>query len=476
MLSTKQRTIIIYAIIGVFIAGVAWIIIAYFAASTLTLTTNDLSNTLLIHENKPTPRNIDISQNGKEVIARLEAGNYTVTAQNKVTSTAQVIDIGIGEHKTITLNLSAASSIIMSEMPVTSLGAIYFTASENNITFVDSNNPNNPLYSVDQTNHTKLVDGKHTYTSIRWADASFGIGFVSYGTTNHGVVKIDNTNVSDVVLPFSPDEAFSYAVSPNRTWYVSDGHTIYRANGDGSFTKIYTTDVKSSVTIASASNNAIILTQKVSAVAREGSLIILHNDGTKYQIEGELYNSAWSPSGDKVVTTGDTAEIFDDKLNPIRQLPQGNFISPVWLDDNTLVYGLGSNVWRYKLDTGRAEIIVSLDPLLGAFSVIKPDSEHNFLYASLYSSNSTNPTYSLKRISLGNKQAPDPTTAQHLGIILPLVDSTCSVNFMNFTSLTVLTKQTAPGQNCVATARNSFVDSKIMDAASVSALNFEQIQ
>lgn len=462
----------IYTIAGIFLVVVAIIIFRFVTSATLTLVTNDASNQLFIHENKPINQDIDISHNEKQVVVHLDAGNYTITAKNNYTSSIQVIDVGVGESKTVTLNLAAASTVALDTVPVTSLGAGTFAASSNRITFVDMNSADTPMYTVDQSNHVSLLDNKHRYNLVKWMGPEFAIGLFNSGST-YGLVKLDGQTVSTVALPFTDTSSISMAIAPDKSWYVSNGHTVYSANGDGSFTVVYKTD--SNVSVSSASNDAVMLTQTDANSPREGNLIVIHRDGTKYQIEGELYSSAWSPSGKKVITSGDSAQIFDDKLNIVHELPHGNVISPVWLDENSLIYSLGSNVWRYDLNTGKAYVIISISPVVGSFSMVQPDDTHDFIYTAIYKGNTSTQNYILNRVSLGSKQVIDSSIARSLSVVLPDTSNGCSINYMNFTALAIVTKQTAGGANCVAETKNVTVGSKVLSAGEAANLSYQQL-
>lgn len=472
---TKQRTILIYTIASLFIVAVAWTLFIYFSAATLTVITDDPSNLILVSENSPNKRGVDDGQTGGRATFRVEAGNYTVTVKNDATSAAQVIDLGVGESKTVTLDLTVVTSAKITPQPVTSFGAKSVVASDDKLSFIDKNNSNTPLYTVDKNNRVSIIDSRHIYSSVAWADSDFGIGYIATGASNHGVVKINGQTVTQLTLPFTANKPLTYAVSKNRTWYVSDGHTIYRANGDNSFTKVYTTN--KTVAVVSASNDAVLFTVRDDASNREGKIDVLHINGVKYERDGELYESTWSPLGDKVIISSDsTSGIFDDKLNFTHSLPQGNIVSPVWLDDKNFAYILASNVWRYDITNGKAGIISSIDSTVGTPSSIVPDKNSNYLYLSIYRAGYTNPTFMLDRISIGSARQPDSTIAGRLNIIFPHVDSACVVNFVEFTSLSVVTRQITPGQNCIATAKNSIVSSKILNSSSASRLNYQQIK
>lgn len=313
------------------------------------------------------------------------------------------------------------------------------------------------------------------FSTIQWADPSFGIGLIATGSTSYAVAKINRQAVSIVSLPFTAKSTSTFAVSPNKIWYVCDGHTIYRANGDGSFTKIFTS--KKDVTLGSATNDALLFIEKQKDATRESDISILHIDGTKYTIEGELYESSWSPSGDKLLVSSDeTPGIYNTSFNFVHSLPEGNVVSPVWLSDSSVAFIRGGNIWRYDLTTGKSVVVSSIDSVIGTPSALSFDKSSGFLYLSIYRTGFIKPTFMLDRINLGSQKLPDANIASRLSLVFPRVDSACAINYMNFTSLSVVYKQTASGENCVSTAKNSTIDSKILSSTEASRLNFQKIQ
>lgn len=475
MLTTKQRSIALYSLVVLFLVGAVWILAAYFMAATLTIVTNDASNTIVVQENNPHPHPINIHQNGTRVTVRVEAGTYTLTAKSTSTSSMQVVKLGIGEHKTITLNPGTVTSSTSNIVPVTTLGAGSFVASSDQLTFIDRNDPNYPLYSVNKTNRVSIVDNSRSYRNIGWADPSFGIGLVMKDTVNYGLVKIDNQNVRSISLPFSYTQYVSYAVAPDRSWYVTDGHTIFHANADGSFTKIYSS--KDIIRLGVASNQAIQMSQQPVGAPRPTSVAVLHTDGTKYQVAGELYEAAWSPSGKKLVTSGDQTNIYDDQLNIIGTMPNSNVISPVWLDDSTLLYVLGGSVWSYNTTTGTVNRVVSIDPSVGNFSTLAISSDHHYVYVAVDRKGFSTITFDLYRFSIDNRPPADnPTISQRLLMLLPSVNAFCTENFMNFTTMTVLVQRNTAHHDCIDATRDSIVESKALDRQTVNRLNFQYIK
>lgn len=365
----------------------------------------------------------------------------------------QIVKIGIGEHKSITLNITDQIYSPISE-PVTSFGAGGISASATALRFIDRNVAEHPLYNVDSGGNVTLLDQNTTYTNVRWADPTFGIGYGLDKNNNYVIRLVQDNEVRPVIAPFAVDIKTSYGVAPNHTWYLSDGHTVYRANGDGSFTKVYSN--QDLVTIISASNDALLLSQKNDQSAREGSLIILHANGEKYQIEGGAYEAAWSPSGDKLVTSGDTSKIFDAKFKEVAKLPSGNFLSPVWLNDNTIFYAVNNKVMRYDIDTGKASTLLSFDSVTGTPSQIVVSKEKDYVYVAIQKGGDRSGiSFRLERISLNNKQPASTAPAQELNLLIPNTVKGCSLNYMNFARFSILLKyQSGITADCTPAVRS----------------------
>lgn len=469
-LTAQHRKTIFHSLIGLLLAAAAWFVLAYLSAATLTVVTSD-DAVVAIDENAPTPRPIEVRVVDDRATIRLEAGNYTVTVRRGGAATMRLIDIGIGQRKTLDLRIQPTTATSLALSPVTTLGATGLVASDDHLSFIDSNDANTPLYRVDGSNRLVLLDGQRHYQSVRWADPTFGVGISTTGVSTSSVVTVDDGIVADIGLPFPTARRVSIAVAPNRTWYVADDHTIYRANGDGSFTQIYSTNQH--LSLGAASNDALQLTEAPTSAPENATVAALHTDGTKYQITADITESAWSPSGERLVVTGKTAGIFDNALGAVAPLPQGDIASPVWTDDNTLLFVHDTMIWRYDLPSGTARAIATVDPVVGTLSAISVDQHGRYLYASITRAGTPTATKILDRLSLNDAPLPNNTTADRLSVLYPSITDTCRTNFVNFTALTVIVKPTAARANCVDTAKNSIIGSKLLDQSAADDLNFQ---
>lgn len=474
MLSSKQKTLLYYALMALFAVTIIWLFVLYFLSAQLTITTSDASTTISLQEYSPTSRTIPINQNGNSATARVEAGTYIIVVKSNSSSAQQIVKLGVGEHKTVSLNPGVITTSSGNVIPVTTLGGRSISASNNHLSFIDYNDPNYPLYTVDTSNKLSELGGGRSFQSITWISADYGIGQVIKGSNSYGIALIQGSSATDIPLPFTTQSGFSFAVAPNKTLYVSDGHIIYRANGDGSYTKIYTSN-SDFLSLSTASNKTIQFNVRANNSTRQTSIAVLHNDGTKYQISGEIYESLWSPASDKLILAGDDVSgVFNDQLKMVNPLPSMNIISPLWLDNNTILFIQGSDIWKYSLQDGTTNKIATIDQSVGNFSNIYLSDDHSYLYATVDRANFPSITFSIYRVSLQNQQS-NTTSLNSLLLVLPKTDSACTINAVAFTSLSVVMKRNLPGSNCVAEAKDSIVGSKVLNSATTDTLNFQYL-
>ncbi len=459
-MTSQQRHTLIVALIVILLGVFGWIIVWYFSMATLTITTNSSSNTIMVRQDLNTTQNqVDVDQRGNTAHLRLSAGTYIITVKSVSQTANKIVKLGVGEHKELTMNLGDAAIKNAESEPVSSFGAASIAASKDTLRFIDRNSADHRLYSVDSSGTVNKLDPGTIYTNISWANPAFGIGYGTDKNNHYVFTKIEGNFVTHILTPFTVNVSSSAGVAPDQTWYVSDSHTIYRGNADGSFTKIYTSP--QSVGILTVSNDAILLWQKAKNNRREGNLVIIHRDGEKYQIEGEAYEAAWSPSGKKLVTSGDTSELFDDKFNKIGVLPSGNFMSPVWLDDNTLLYGVNNRVMRFDLSTGEASTYISFDPVTGSPSQIKPSVDGDYVYVSIQKGgNRPELSFRLDRIPLQG-QNPPTVPIHEFNLLIPNTIGGCDLNYINFAHFSIITNPVSPSTNCIPAVKEYITSYKV---------------
>lgn len=437
----KIKRLIVIITCVIILAAVGWLLYIFFNQATLTITTKSTNGAFTLFRSNPDRQTYDLTPENGTVTVRVPAGSYSITLLDGSNSTQQVVDLKSGDNKTVALNIQQPGIV----EPVSSMSASFMSASKDRIRFVNRIG-NYGLYTIDESNKLQLVDGTRQYQSAYWSDPSFGVAKVLNSSGDRQLVAIDGDTIKIITLPFTDTATLSYAISTNRDIYISDGHTVYSGTVEEGFNKIYSSGDQ--VTINAASTNAVVFSQQGPASERTTGIVVLQKDGKKFQMGGELYKAAWSASGNRLVTSGDTSEVFDASLKRISVLPQGNVSSPVWIDDDHLVYGSADKVWMYTISTGHAAAIASVGGT-GVVSQLMPSIEGDYLYISMQKTDTRRDTqFRLMRVGL-NGQPTLNTLAQGLSALLPTTSKGCKIGYTNFlrTSITVASPE------CVATAR-----------------------
>lgn len=438
----RIKRLIIVATCVVIIAVVGWLLYMFFNQATITVTTKSVTGSMSLFRSFPTRETISVKLSNGTSTLRVPAGSYTVTLIEGDASAQQNVELRAGDNKTIALNIQRMGVV----EPVSSMSGGFMIASKNKLRFVNRSG-NAGLYSIDESNRLQPTDTSFKYRSASWADTSFGVAKVVNSSGDQLLVAIDNDAIKTVNLPFKNTSTLSYSIASNRDLYVSDGHAVYSGTVEEGFNKIY--ESSDQVTVNAASPNAVLVSQQGPISERTTGLVVLQKDGQKFQIGGEVYEAAWSPSGNRLVTSGDTSEVFDKSLKRITSLPRGNVNSPVWLDDDRIVYGITDKLWLFTLSTGHASAIASVGGT-GAISQLAPDIDGSYLYISMQKTDTRRDIqFRILRIGLAGQDTLNPL-AQKLATVFPYTLNDCSIGYVNF----LRTSVTANNQGCIQKAKD----------------------
>lgn len=357
---------------------------------------------------------------------KVPVGDYVVTARNNASSVKQTITVKAGPE--IKINLAFAS-ILPLEM-VAALPAANFIDNGRDFQFIHLDA--NTLTHINQQNQISMIKN-YNFRNIKWADTTFGAGLASTGK----FYLIKNLVPEILDVPFSSTNNSSLVIAPNQDIYVSNGTIVYRYH-EGKFTKIFET--KHSVNVMAASNDAVIVLEggesKTGAKADEGYIVRINLNGQTKKVEGESYDSEWSPDGSKFIINGDEGTtVLSKDLKKLIQLPQSNVNSPVWLDDNTLAFSIGSGLWRFDVSTGLSQQIASNPNLTFTRNYLSKDGTYLYVTTQNFRDGKNQ---SIQRVGLkGQKVTP---VASILGIILPNTVGQCQLSYINFTAPTVVVR------------------------------------
>ena len=200
-MNSQQRQTLYISLITLFLITVGVLIVWFYSYSSLVIITNSSANTILVRQDTGTTQNqVQVDQKGSRAELRIPAGTYIVTAQNNAQSAMQIVKLGVGEHKSITLNVSEQVYNPISE-PVSSFGAGGISASATALRFIDRNVAERPLYNVDSGGNVTLLDKDTTYTNVRWADPGLGIGYGLDKNNRYVIRLIQDNEVRPVTTP-----------------------------------------------------------------------------------------------------------------------------------------------------------------------------------------------------------------------------------------------------------------------------------
>lgn len=451
MITVQQRQTLIISLLVVFLISIGAIVVYFYTLCSLNILTNSPNNTIIVEEVLPNGARklIETDDNKAAIDLRVSAGTYIVTAKYASIVKSQTVTVSRGENKKIILNISSSQrTLYTASEPVTSLTTFSLTASQQTMRFFDPLASAGALYTFDKSGDGAVLAKNISFSNIRWASPEFGIGMGTDKNTNSIVICIiEGDSVKIIKPPFKPTKSSSVAVSPNKTWYVSDGKNIYIGYADGSFKKIFATDKP--VSLYSASDDAVFAIQNVSPQQREGAMMVIHNDGKRYQLPGSAYGGAWSPSGKLLVTTGDVTRIFDDRLNPVSSTPNTNFTGYTWLDEDTILYTEGHTINRYKISTGESVPFIDYSKTTnGKPSGLTLSVEKDYLYVTIQNGGpSSQLAYKLTRIALNNQPTSDVKSTA-MDIIIPNTIKGCDLQYVNLGQFTILTTNKTTNSNC----------------------------
>jgi hypothetical protein len=211
--------------------------------------------------------------------------------------------------------------------------------------------------------------------------------------------------------------------------------------------------------LIAASGKVAVIDNPQDATSPKGSasnkyLTVVDDAGKIIKQKVSVSAAAWSKTGKYLavsLTEAKAGEVLDASLKRVAYIPQGNFLNPVWVDDNTLLYASSDQLWSYSLKSQTANLIANMP--LGA-SISELDLSAEGVYAYLQTINSNNIS-SIVRVGLKNQVI--PSVVSQLQNILPLSLDQCYVYMVNFTAPTVLVDPALavePPSLCVDAARS----------------------
>ena len=416
-----NKTIIYLLVLLVIIIGATYFI-SYLSNGYLLVKTSpqNLVSAALVGETSTQPP-ITLKPN---VRARLHSGTYIVTVNNGLSSAKQVMVIH--GHKTVTTNIALVSILDQLE-PVTSISAMDLEASTTKLQFLDPNTSD--LELINQSNNLSVLSSTVQFSSVQWVNQSYAVAQAIDGS----LYIFNAGNLQQIKLPsYINTKALTYSVAPNQTLYFASGGKVY-IDTNGIFNEIYNSRLNVPAYLAASSNKVA-----VGYPGQKNSLNIVVLSSSGRLIAGSTTNASgfrWSLDGNMLVVAGESyAEILGSNLNQIAIIPSYNVVDPVWLNNNTVVYASGGQVWSYDTQTMRANVIANT----GNHNVngIVADTDGAYLYLSIIGAKNNNSATTVMRVGLKGQVVSQ--TAVELAQYLPWVSGFCLVGYTNFSAPTLL--------------------------------------
>jgi len=447
----RLKQLVVVGFVCLFILLILGPLLHFLESGTIIVSTNGSANAVTLTKDvsgsSEKGSNALTKQGAGGLSARVKAGEYTVTVKNRSFSTQQVVYIKARHTVHVVLNLNKLSQF----EPVASFAAHDIDASPTSLYYI--NLGNNGLYEIGANNQAQAIDSQQAFQSVEWANASFGVGQVENGQYD----VIQNGAASPLSTPFVAGLAI-YSVAPNEDIYISTNFGLYRGTATGGFTKIYSLTEQAPLIVANNSGVAVFeggpngISKQIGHPA-ETTILSLSSTGKLIaKLDADAYEAAWSPNGKYLVATDDGYTIiYNALLQRVAAVPNTNVNAPVWLNNETILYGVSTGLWAYNVETAQSKLLATT-ALNGPISEISPSTDGSYVYISTINQQGSSPTYQLSRLGLDGQ-----SVSQQLGelqVFLPNSVNGCGFNYINFTGTNIVVSgSSAQQQTCLQQAQ-----------------------
>lgn len=406
------------------ILALVYMVISYMTKGVIEVKTNKEINVVKLFEIKQSGeiKQIKTAEGGMK--ARVSPGKYRISVENKTQGLRE--DVGVVSRKTTsrTINLNAVG---LAE-PVLPSGVFGLVGSSTEIRYLDT--ASKKLYKISGVGAPELINSIRAFKSIKWADSGYGVG---EGIDNR-LYAVSGDVISVLAVPFSYSDSgeVRYSVAPNRKVYVSKGNQIYVRDNAGNYKKLYKTQSNKPTLVAGVKQLAVLDMSDEKGVGEDsqGEHILTLVDDTGHSVSEEIgpYEISWSPDGTKLAISGDvTNGIYNNKLQKTGSYPDGNVNGIVWLNNSTILYGKGSSLWSYSLNSGLSGLIANV-PFGGSVSSIYPSDDGKIAFISA-GRNSKSDKSELKKVYLDGGNSGGKLGV--LDVFLPEEIGVCKLSYVN---------------------------------------------
>ena len=419
-IQTRPKLVIVSGVgfwLAVLVLGTAY---HYATTATITIVSDDPKNAISIVKLSTQ----SAGQNGYgRLTVRVSPGAYGVTVSGRTSTTKKTVTLEARHNQRYAINLRNLSDA----EPVLSFGAYGITADNNRLFFVDMRD--NLLYQVQSNGPATAVDSNLKFSSVKWHSPGYG---VALSLNKDALYTIKDGQVARLKLPFSSGH-IDYDFTIDQTLLVTDGSVIYQQLASGNYSKLYSA-VNSSIFSLTAGNNRLLVGQNKTTAKTGDDAIYLILDEHGKQLASRtglsLYNARWSPDGKVlVVSSPSDTTLYGDRFEVVGQLPDKNVLGLAWLDDNTLMYGLGDGLYRYDLGSKTGYQLLKVTGNSGVSGVYPNQDGSQIYFLTEVSGRGNGQAYAVMRASLST---PPNSVVFTIGAFFPLQFDQCTVDFINF--------------------------------------------
>ncbi len=425
-----MRKPIIYFILASLALVLLWLGVHYLFTGRIVITTNNTANSINLFKLGSDGSQKPLQSNVPHILsARLGPGAYLIRVNSKSFITSRVVVVKARQ----TLNYSMNPVSLTALEPVSPVGATSIMATATSLLYIDIGSK--LLTVIDAQNNQQTVIAAPQFLTIKWADASFGIG----QTPSGNLYSISSGSAALLNLPFGTNDqvAVYYTVSTNRQIFVTHGPNVYTGTISEGFKKIYIAKSPSPA-LASWGDKVAVLEAPgdTSNKTTPPSITVLEKSGlilNKQPIEASF--AAWSPDGRYLVITSQGAggKIVTSSLATVASLPASLINDALWVD-STLYYTVGEQLWSYSVTDQTSQLRASM-PANHILSDLSVSSDKSYIYLTVAPAGSNN-SRQLYRLGLQGQTV--ASYVYQLPIILPDSSQICTLSYINFTSLTIL--------------------------------------
>ena len=351
------KRIYAFIILGFAIFIILLWLINYFSTGKIVVVTDNEKNTISLQKTSGSKPFVKIGMGS--LSATVSHGQYIATVKNGFKTTVQVIDFKKG-HKSFRYSVSLAS--LKKIKPLASKNAQDIAASNSKLVYLDGSS--HTLYKINSKNNITQINSAYEFQTIKWVDPSFGVGQSSSGS----LYTIINNYINPLDVPFSYNgKLVNFDIGPNKQVYISYGSSVYTANLEGKFRKIYSATSSNPAIAATADYVAVADTQygKTASNVKDPLLTVVSSSGKtigKDAVEAE--RQVWSPNGQYLASVNETNPIiYSSSLHKVGVVPASSVVGQMaWVNNSSLLYATNDEVWVYNLPAQKAELIAKASP------------------------------------------------------------------------------------------------------------------